>query len=297
LETDKALAKATVAYAQANAHNIHIPPSGIGREAKDAVPSEALAREGFGALLEISDTSVALVPAELSAKALRQFLILANVRLIRTDDKSVLVERIVSSDLGPPRPIGAWLADDARAFREAVPPALQKLAEDIVAEAFMLHRFSAQTVRRPVPMFDAQVNGLLPVFPPLGIGRFKPDVDSLRPTLRWRPFDAGAVTYDLRIWGSNDMGMGHAIGEVVYSRERLVDPWHTIDAPLEPSSNYFWSVRAHFVQDGKGRVTEWSRCSLRPIKVTNILTMGTASVVSMLDVFYQFRTPPTPHKE
>ena len=300
LELNQALAKVTVAYAQANAHNIHVPPSGIGLEAKDAVPREALAREGFGALLEISDTSVVLVPAELTAKPMRQFLIRANVRLIRTDDNSVLVERTVSSDLGPPRPIGEWLADDARVFREAVPPALQKLAEDIVAESFLLHRFSAQIVRRPMPMFDAHVNGLLPVYPALMAGRSSHQLsegDALRPTLKWGPFNAGAVTYDLRIWGSNDTGMGHAIGEVVYSRERLVDTWHTLDAPLEPSSNYFWSVRAHFVQDGKGRVTEWSRYSLKPIKVTNILTMGTASAVSMLDLFYQFRTPPTPRKE
>jgi hypothetical protein len=261
------------------------------------VPYEGLAREGFGALLEISDMSVALVPAELTVKPLRQFLILANVRLIRTDDKSVLVERTVSSDLGPPRPIGEWLADDARAFREAVPPALQKLAGDVVAEAFMLHRFPVQAVRGPMPLLNAQVNGLLPVSPPLGIGRFPPDVDSLRPTFRWKPFNAGAVTYDLRIWGSYDTGMGSRIGEIVYSRERLVDSWHTLDAPLEPSSNYFWSVRAHFVQDGKGRVTEWSRYSLEPRKVTNILTLGTASAVSMLDLFYRFRTPPNPRRE
>jgi len=267
VEIDKALAKVTVAYAQANAYNIHVPPGGMGLEANDAVPREALAREGFGALLEISDTSLALVPAKLTVNPPRQFLILVNVRLIRTDDKSVLVERIVSSDLGPPRPMDEWMADDARAFREAVPQALQKLAENIVAEAFMLHRFPVQTVRGLMPMFNTQVNGLLPVSPLLGYGRSQPEGESLRPTLRWRPFDAGTVTYDLRIWGSwgsIDSGRGPYIGEVVYSRERLVDPWHTLDAPLEPSSDYFWSVRAHFVQADQRRVTEWSRYSLKP---------------------------------
>jgi hypothetical protein len=306
LELNQALAKVAVAYAQANAHNIHVPPSGIGLEAKDAVPREALAREGFGALLEISDTSLALVPAKLTVNPPRQFLILVNVRLIRTDDKSVLVERIVSSDLGPPRPMDEWMADDARAFREAVPQALQKLAENIVAEAFMLHRFPVQTVRGLMPMFNTQVNGLLPVSPPLGYGRSQPEGESLRPTLRWRPFDAGTVTYDLRIWGSwgsIDSGRGPYIGEVVYSRERLVDPWHTLDAPLEPSSDYFWSVRAHFVQADQRRVTEWSRYSLKPAKVTNALTMGIASLIPMTpglpmtDLFYPFRTPPNPRRE
>jgi hypothetical protein len=295
LEIDKALARETVAYARANDYDIQVPPGGIGLEAKEAVPYEALAREGFGALLDISGTSVALVPVELTVIPPRQFIILANARLIRTDDKSVLVERIVSSDLGPPRPIEEWIADNAKAFREEVPPALQKLAEDIVTESFMLHRFSVQTVQGT--MFDALVNGLLPVYPTLetGIRPYQPsEGDSLQPTLRWQPFDAGTVTYDLRIWGSIDSGRSRTIGEVVYSRERLVDTWHTLEAPLEPSSNYFWSVRSHFVQDGKHKVTEWSRYSLKPTKVTNILTMGISSFIPSAEVYYQFRTPSNP---
>ena len=104
-------------------------------------------------------------------------------------------------------------------------------------------------------------------------------------------------------WGSIDSRRGPYIGEVVYSRERLVDAWHTLDAPLEPSSDYFWSVRAHFVQDGKQRVTEWSRYSLTPTKVTNALTMGIASLIPktpglpMVDMFYPVQDAPQPPQE
>jgi hypothetical protein len=294
LVIDKKIANEIVMYAQANGYQINVPPGGIGLEGKEALPCEALAREGFGTVLEISGTSVTLVPAELTVNPLRQFAIMANVRLIRTDDSSVLDERIVSSDLGPPRPIEEWMADNAWAFREEIPRALQRFAENIIEEFFMLHRFPVQTVSLGW-MFDAHVKGLKPVYPPLQspnsiFPNKPPESDSLRPTMKWEPFDASAVTYDLRIWDSIESGRSVMHGDVIYSRERLVDTWHTLDAPLELSSYYFWSVRAHFVHDGKGRVTEWSRYCLIPANISNILTLGLTSIFPCVDVFYNFLT-------
>jgi hypothetical protein len=47
-------------------------------------------------------------------------------------------------------------------------------------------------------------------------------------------------------------------GELVYIKQGLVIPEHTLDTPLQPNSRYFWTVRAHFTLDGTRRATEWS---------------------------------------
>jgi hypothetical protein len=93
------------------------------------------------------------------------------------------------------------------------------------------------------------------------------------------------VTYDLRVW----KGREGSPTDLVYERTALkaVETWtersvkpvrftesgpeelqeilrregtaeHTIDLPLEPSSEYFWTVRARFKFDGKTRTTPWS---------------------------------------
>ena len=98
--------------------------------------------------------------------------------------------------------------------------------------------------------------------------KFTP-VENLRPTLRWSAFPRdldrqevdGAslqkiadVTYDLRIWSADDC----SIGRLVYERTDLPSPVHELEAPLEPASRYFWSVRAHFDIDGYPHATRWA---------------------------------------
>jgi hypothetical protein len=84
------------------------------------------------------------------------------------------------------------------------------------------------------------------------------EVDSLQPTLRWEPFprkkdlEAGIgnvsdVTYQLRI--SSDGWY--------YEKDNLIEPRHTVDAPLKPSTRYVWTVRACFTLDGEPRCTVW----------------------------------------
>jgi hypothetical protein len=88
------------------------------------------------------------------------------------------------------------------------------------------------------------------------------EVDSLQPTFQWQPFPrpkdhlAGKVqnvTYELRIW---TMTPGES-GKLRYARNGLKSPFHKVEEPLEPSSKYFWSVRARFMIDGHVRVIEW----------------------------------------
>ncbi len=94
-------------------------------------------------------------------------------------------------------------------------------------------------------------------------------VASLTPTLIWDSFPqrddavqsaalAGRrvddVTYELRLWPSVDYGPG----PLAYERRGLTQPRHKIEAPLEPSRLYYWSVRARFRLDGRERVTQWA---------------------------------------
>ena len=115
--------------------------------------------------------------------------------------------------------------------------------------------------------------GLQPQYPPIKKGMFALwgkfiEVDSLQPTLRWEPFlrqedrDADQegflsgiedVRYELRIWKT----ITASSGELVYARGRLTLPYHKLEEPLEPSTKYLWSVRAHFMRDGHPRTIEW----------------------------------------
>jgi hypothetical protein len=97
-------------------------------------------------------------------------------------------------------------------------------------------------------------------------------VGSLQPVLRWEAFppegiisDAkqisriSNITYDLNIWISeNDYP-----SSLIYSRRGLPEPRHEIEEPLLPCTEYFWTVRARFLIDGKERVSEWG-ISARP---------------------------------
>jgi hypothetical protein len=126
---------------------------------------------------------------------------------------------------------------------------------------------------------SAPTFGLKPIYPKNLCNQPTPDceilvtiVDSLQPVLRWEAFppegiisDAkqisriSNITYDLNIWISeNDYP-----SSLIYSRRGLPEPRHEIEEPLLPCTEYFWTVRARFLIDGKERVSEWG-ISARP---------------------------------
>lgn len=114
------------------------------------------------------------------------------------------------------------------------------------------------------------VHGLRPIYPETQRNSFN-KVDSFQPTLRWesfpRPQDREGdtegllsrirnVIYDLRVWRVAEENMKYP-GELIYSRRGLLEPLHTLEEPLLPSTKYFWSVRARFELDDQPRVTQW----------------------------------------
>jgi hypothetical protein len=117
------------------------------------------------------------------------------------------------------------------------------------------------------------IAGLHPEYPPvekrtLSLYSDFVVVDSLQPTFRWPPFPRTedrkadkegtfnrieAVTYELRIWKTTT---GQS-GALVYTREGLKVPHHALEKPLEPSTQYLWTVRACFEIDERFRLIEW----------------------------------------
>lgn len=109
-------------------------------------------------------------------------------------------------------------------------------------------------------------SGLKPETPPALRGDCAP-VTSRQPTLRWQAFPAAReaaenapgvsdITYELKIWAADH----DAPGELVYAREGLSEPSHTVQDPLSTDTSYFWSVRARFLLNGVApRVTDWGQ--------------------------------------
>ena len=120
--------------------------------------------------------------------------------------------------------------------------------------------------------------GLQAQYPPVKKGMFALwgefiEVDSLQPTLRWESFPRQEdrdvdqegflsriedVRYELRIWKTTTASSG----ELVYARGGLTFPHHKVEEPLEPTTKYLWSVRAHFIFDGHPRTIEWGLAGL-----------------------------------
>lgn len=94
------------------------------------------------------------------------------------------------------------------------------------------------------------------------------EVDSLQPEFRWESFPRprdyeqdktgvlqriDRVTYELRVWKkTSDLE-----GKLTYARQGIRKPSHKLEKPLEPSTEYLWTVRARFEIDGYPRVTQW----------------------------------------
>lgn len=94
------------------------------------------------------------------------------------------------------------------------------------------------------------------------------ETESLSPTLRWqtvgqvlmekneRDIDRSSlteITYELRIWQTAT----EYSGILIYSRMGLETPYHMLEEPLKTDTKYLWSVRAHYLVDGKSRLSEW----------------------------------------
>lgn len=68
--------------------------------------------------------------------------------------------------------------------------------------------------------------------------------------------------------------------ELVYARDGLPEPHHTLTDSLQPATEYTWSSRARLEVDGQVRLTDWRAA------------YGTRFGVLPHPLYHRFRTPP-----
>lgn len=194
----------------------------------------------------------------------------AITRLIHVQDGKEVYSRTFTFKTRARR-LAVWADDNARLLQEELERCYGDLAERIVEDAFLVVDFPLSSwslyqfcMMRPLyPECKLEFLNITAEYVPVG---------SLQPTLRWESFPrkldvesdrhfterVSGVTYDLKIWKADDYPETPA-----YTRQRLPNSYHRIEDSLEPSTKYFWTVRASFNLDGRQQVTRWS-CSRRP---------------------------------
>jgi hypothetical protein len=284
-------------FARKHGYDLFVPTGEALREFRGTPKQRKAAVADAAGILELDKISLDFEPVGTSVNPPRRITPRVHVRLIRTDDNSLVLERDFSDDSGPTRSVEEWMADDAIKLREGLAGALPRLARFVVTELFLQQPF--QTRMASADYFEkSALAGLLPITPShQSSTKFKmfplrslPET-GLTPTMRWEAFPGDNVTYDLRIWrvvyvDSIDKRVPTR-GEAVCDREGLAEPSYTLETALEPSTLYFWSVRAHFKADGKQQVTEWSKASRGLGSATRIMLLGMNPVV---EEYYSFKT-------
>ncbi len=225
--------------------------------------------EGVDAMLEMSELNIGL--RDLGNRL--QLSAVASAQLIEKDTGTILAERTFSHvwrTFGRNKPE----AGDEPLTKEEIDGCLHVLSEDIVDTLCLMEDFPSRfidgvLVPRGIYTFALQPRNPKPEGSFFWMKWKSGTVDSIQPRLEWAPFpsqpelntkgrltEIGQVSYDLRIWRlAEEM---HHPSERVYERKGLVDPWHTVERPLEYGRTYYWAVRARFVSEGHAALTPWT---------------------------------------
>jgi hypothetical protein len=127
--------------------------------------------------------------------------------------------------------------------------------------------------------------GVIPLSPEHQSGSYT-KIDTLTPTFKWTPSTRPEVHYDLIVRESVSCeGIGlfkeGLPGEVVVYEENLSQPFYTLQKPLEPDTNYIWSVR---LREGN-TVSTWS--------TTGYFVFFVIGSSGSSGDWFRFCTPPT----
>ncbi len=246
----------------------------------EAVNLRVYGEGGFDTLL-LANVDEVTVTAEEGANPILAIDVVVTSTLLSAAHGGPIDERTYTCRAGK-RSARAWRVPDDRLFRDAVSRCYDKVADRIIEELFLVY----------VPP-DGSMSGLG------GRAFAQVDLEVGPPTFRWKPLPAGDnhgampqdaglhphdVTYDLRVWRAED---GFP-GDLVYERTALPEAAHTLELPLEPSTPYFWTVRARFQLKGRTRVTPWAvtqdRHGYSPGRLDRVTN----------DFYYRFTAPPAP---
>lgn len=194
----------------------------------------------------------------------------ARIEVVRTADNAHLVDAAYKY-FGESRRLAEWSNDEGAPLLASLQKAYDATGRHLYDSVFLLYPFPG---REPAiggfglqPVAPRNHGGVVPRGDWMGRLWDWTPVDSLTPTLSWESFpravdlraapeELGRITdvrYDLVVAREYNL----APGEVVYRREGLPKPAHTLETPLERGTKYFWTVRARFRLDGRERVTSW----------------------------------------
>lgn len=126
-----------------------------------------------------------------------------------------------------------------------------------------------------------------PLTPSAGNPNSDPEiVSSLSPTLTWEPAADSNITYDLIIYEKieDEPSPGEIerrVGNRVYYEEGIAQAKHAVRMPLNPATEYYWSIR---VRKGN-EISEWSRYDYSKFLLFDN--------VNVHDTFFRFKTPNT----
>jgi hypothetical protein len=94
----------------------------------------ALDCKGINAIVDLSDVTVELRPADSAVNPVRKLFLTVWYRLIRTVDGVELDSRVITDEMGGTRSVAEWADQNAQAFREEVAQATQRLTQQVVKE-------------------------------------------------------------------------------------------------------------------------------------------------------------------
>lgn len=224
----------------------------------EAVNFKSLKNRKLDTILDLGVLTLGL-RGEKAVNPLLALVMSTRVRLMGIEKETILYQATLEC-WSPTRAFSDWAVNNAEPLRAEYGECLRKLSDRIVDEVFLVSYVSSSPEDLPYPIY-----GLPPEYPEVRFTNFV-EVPSLQPTLRWKsfPYIEGEklealqnqirnLTYDLRIWRAERSEPQ----ELVYLREGLGVPFHRVEEPLKPGTQYFWSVRAHFDLDGKPRRSAW----------------------------------------
>ncbi len=227
------------------------------------------------------------------------------------------------------RKLSEWLGDGAQLLRLELDTGHAHMAERIIEKVFLVQEIAPLSAWAIGPcmfeIYSPKTPGIRFGHNYLNT----PQIDTRRPLFRWEVFprerdrnnDSAKllsritdITYDLKIWKTHDgypqevvyekTGFSPVLntidiqtpdvsyplnGSSTYKTVPRAVAEHRIEKQLEPSTVYFWSIRARFKLDGKIRVTKWTY-SRGPYPWPSITDPCSSDHIDVMH-FYRFITP------
>ncbi len=272
------------------------PPEDKERDAIATHDYRSLVPYGINSVLETTLTKVGTSGSGLNDPLAAYMQV--HVRVIDTTNN---VERYTADYTyqGRSLTLAAWSANRGKPLLDELSNGYASLGKLVAENVFLLYPYPDRSRHSAGEMMSSSF-GLAPIYPPTrgaltgdrGLGGLFEwyAVENLSPQLKWEAFPRADdmaqapaemarvrnVRYDLIVAKEENM----LPGEVVFRREGLVSPSHTIGS-LQSGKRYFWTVRARFDLDGRPRVTEWSS--------THFVAREQVTAPSRYS--YRFRTP------